>query len=76
MAPWITLLLEVLIGYARKDGKSELADLISDGVALARAGKNVDKEMQRIADEWIENGAPSHESIVEARRAIQVAIGD
>jgi len=76
MKAWIEILLQVLVGVLVQEGKQLQADVINDALKVARAGGNVDAEMQRVADEWLANGEPSQESIIAARKAIQAAIGD
>lgn len=76
MPTWAQVLLHVFARSLEEQGRAEQAALITDAVAAVKAGKNVDTTMQAYADAWSAAGAPpSVESIAEARKEIQAAIG-
>jgi hypothetical protein len=72
---WIPFLGQLGISVLTAQGKTEQAGLVSDALAAANAGKNVDDILRAKAQEWAANGEPSIEQLVAARQEIQSSIG-
>jgi hypothetical protein len=72
---WIPFLGQLGVSVLSAQGKTEQAGLVSDALAAAQAGKNVDDILRKKAEDWATNGEPSVEQLVEARKEIQSSIG-
>lgn len=73
-AIWIPLLGQLVASVLTAQGKTEQAGVITDALAAAAAGKNVDDILRQKAQEWAANGEPTIEQLVDARKAIQSAL--
>lgn len=71
---WIPLLGQLSASVLTAQGKTEQAGLITDALAAANAGKNVDDILRQKAQDWAANGEPSVEQLVEVRKEIQSAL--
>jgi hypothetical protein len=75
MPTWATILLQILAGAAKEQGKHDQAAIINNALTAVQAGRDVDATMQKFAEEWQALGAPSVATIKASRKAIQAAIG-
>ena len=71
---WIPLLGQLSASVLNAQGKTEQAGLITDALAAAQAGRNVDDVLRQKAQDWAANGEPTVEQLVDARKEIQSRI--
>lgn len=72
---WGPMLAQLTASVLTAQGKTEQAGVITDALAAAAAGKDVDDILRQKTEEWARKGEPTVDELVAARKEIQSRIG-